>query len=84
MQRTKTVTLLYLFSLCPFEPCKIAVCDKIVLALYLENISRGLDETLYNFKATEDDVESTRTIIVVCTVLELGPFKTSNGRDRVF
>ena len=30
----ETITLLY--TLCPFESCEIAVCDKIVLALYLE------------------------------------------------
>ena len=30
---------------------------------------------LHAIQAAEDDVKSTRTIIVVCTVLELGPFK---------
>ena len=46
-----------MFLLCPFKPCTIAV-----LALYLENNLRGLDETSYNYLAAEDDVESTRTI----------------------
>ena len=45
------------------------------MALYLENNSRGLDETSYNYLAAEDVVESTRNVTVVCTVLELGPFK---------
>ena len=54
---------------------KIALCDKIGLALYLENNSRGLEETSYNYEAAEYYVGSTRTITVVCTVLELCLFK---------
>ena len=70
-------TVLYtytLWQLYPFGPCKIVVCDIIVLELWLKNNSRGLDETSYSYQAAEDDVDSTRTIIVVFTVLELGPF----------
>ena len=52
---------LYVLVIC-LEPCKMAVSDKIVLELYLENNLRGLDETSYNHLAAEEDVESTRTI----------------------
>ena len=50
-------------------PLNLAVCIKMVLALYLESNSRGFDEISYNYLAAEVDVESTKTITVVCTIL---------------